>query len=88
MCFSGLLLDAFAKRREDAISRGPAACSSHLACWIPVSGHQEGTACSLRPRLSEEHYSHHLHFPFQIPLMIKQNAEAKMKATVYVEDLA
>lgn len=43
--------------------------------------------CSLKPRLSEEHYSHHLHFPFQIPLMIKQNAEAKMKATVYVEDL-
>lgn len=44
LCSSGLLLDAFAQRREDAVGGAPAACGSHLASWIPVSGHQEGTA--------------------------------------------
>lgn len=43
ICCSGLLLDAFAERWEDAVSRAPAACSRYSACWIPVSGHQEGT---------------------------------------------
>lgn len=42
MCPSGLLLDAFAQRWEDAVCGAPAACSSHLASRIPVSRQQEG----------------------------------------------
>lgn len=46
MCSSGLFLDAFAKRWKDAVSGAPATCSSHLASWIPVSGHSEGKRLS------------------------------------------
>lgn len=58
ICCSGLLLDAFAERWKDAVSRAPAACRRYSACWIPVSGHQEGTVIFLsvyppQPRLED-----------------------------------
>lgn len=71
MCSSGLLLDAFAKRWENAVCRAPATCGSQLASWILVSGHEKGTVLFFfKPVLSEEHYSPL--FLFQIPLMVKQ----------------
>lgn len=57
---SGLLVDAFAERWKDAVSRAPIACGCDSACWIPVSGHQEGaiiflSACTQQPRSHEQH---------------------------------
>lgn len=47
MGLSGLLLDAFAEGGEDAVGGAPAARSCYSACWIPVSGRQEGTVVFL-----------------------------------------
>lgn len=42
LCPSGLFLDTFAQRWEDAVTGAAAACSCHLAAWISVSRQQEG----------------------------------------------
>lgn len=51
-CPSGLLLDTFAQRREDAVSGAAAAGSSHLASRIPVSRRQEGAV----ENILEQHF--------------------------------
>lgn len=88
MCLSGLLLDAFAQRWEDAVSGAPAVCSSHLASRIPVSRQQEGAVLFPQTITNRRAAPSPLYSPFQIPLVIKINAKDKSKALVYDEDLS
>lgn len=50
-CPSGLLVDAFTQRREDAVNGAAAACSSQLASRISLSRQQEGAV----ENITEQH---------------------------------